>query len=214
MGDYLFTKGFEILCENRLGHALRIMSLHTHRMTCGMNREYGAWRDPALSITEYLRIVEEKTAALFVAACEIGAVLAGLPSALVEQLGEFGRDLGHSFQIIDDVFDYTGDPIEIGKPVGTDFRLGFATLPLIHAFEHGDPARAEAVARTFERGDVTEDEWESARAFVLESGGIEVARARAIEYGTKARERLSVLNGAEAAAPLYATVEFMISRGR
>jgi octaprenyl-diphosphate synthase len=62
MGDYLFTKGFEILCENRLGHALRIMSLHTHHMTCGMNREYGAWRDPSLTIEEYLRIVDEKTA--------------------------------------------------------------------------------------------------------------------------------------------------------
>ncbi len=214
MGDYLFTKGFEILCENGLARELRIMSLHTHRMTCGMNREFGAWKDAGLSIEEYLRIVDEKTAALFVAACEIGAALASLPETLVESLGDFGRDLGHAFQIIDDVFDYTGDPLEIGKPVGTDFRLGFATLPLIHAFEHGDAARAADVARVFERGDVTPQEWDEARAFVLQSGGIEVARARALAYAMSARERLSALNGAEAAAPLLATVEFMIARGR
>jgi octaprenyl-diphosphate synthase len=214
MGDYLFTKGFEILCEHRLVQALRLMSRHTYLMTCGMNREYGAWRDPSLTIEEYLRIVDEKTAALFVAACEIGGVLASLPNDLVQELGTFGRELGHAFQIVDDVFDYTGDPLEIGKPVGTDFRLGFATLPLLHAFEHGDKARAAEVARSFERGQITPEEWEMARAFVLESGGIEAARSRALAFAMSARERLAVLNGVEAAAPLYATVEFMIDRGR
>lgn len=214
MGDYLFTKGFEILCEHRLAHVLRIMSLHTHRMTCGMNREYAAWRNAELDEEEYLRIVEEKTAALFVAACEIGGVLASLPDALVAQLSAFGRDLGYAFQIIDDVFDFAGDPQEIGKPVGTDFRLGFATLPLIHSLVHGDPSWASRVSAAFTRGNVTDAEWEDARAFVLESGGVEAARARALAYALSARRRLAALNGSEGAAPLLATVEYMISRGR
>ncbi len=214
MGDYLFTKGFEILCEHRLAHVLRIMSLHTYRMTCGMNREYASWRNAALSEAEYLRIVEEKTAALFVAACEIGGVLAELPESLVAQLSAFGRDLGHAFQIIDDVFDFSGDPQEIGKPVGTDFRLGFATLPLLHAFAHGDKVRGARVAASFARGQVTDAEWEEARSFVIDSGGVEAARARALAYAVSARDRLAVLNGSEGAAPLHATVEYMIARGR
>lgn len=214
MGDYLFTKGFEILCERQLVHALRILSLHTYRMTCGMNREYAAWRNPKLTFEEYLRVVDEKTAALFVAACEIGGVLASLPEQVMAELSAYGRDLGHAFQIIDDIFDFTGDPSEIGKPVGTDFRLGFATLPLIHAFQEGKPAHAKSVAEVFARGNVTDAEWIKAREFVLESGGIEVARERALAFAFSARERLRILNGSKDVAPLLATAEYMIARGR
>jgi octaprenyl-diphosphate synthase len=214
MGDFLFTKGFEILCEHRLVHALRIMSLHTYRMTCGMNREYAAWRNPTITPADYLRIVDEKTAALFCAACEIGGVLASLEDGLIAQLSAFGRDLGHAFQIIDDIFDFSGDPLEIGKPVGTDFRLGFATLPLIHALENGNGRRATRVASIFKKKKVSDEEWEEARSFVLESGGVEAARERALSFALSARARLAVLNGSEGAAPLHATVEYMIARGR
>ncbi|HET9888009.1 MAG TPA: polyprenyl synthetase family protein, partial [bacterium] len=195
-------------------HALRIMSLHTYRMTCGMNREYAAWRNPTITAADYLRIVDEKTAALFCAACEIGGVLASLEDGLIAQLSAFGRDLGHAFQIIDDIFDFTGDPLEIGKPVGTDFRLGFATLPLIHALENGNGRKATRVASIFKKKKISDQEWEEARGFVLESGGVEAARERALSFALSARARLAVLNGSEGAAPLHATVEYMIARGR
>ena len=214
MGDYLFTKGFDLLREHGLDEALRILTMHTHRMTCGMNREYAGRRNAELPADEYFRIIEEKTGALFISSCEIGADLAGLPPELAEVVSGFGRDLGFAFQIIDDIFDFTGDPAEIGKPVGTDFRLGFATLPLIRAFESGDPDRAARVAEVFSRGEVTEEEWESVREFVLESGGVETARETALKFAYSARDRLAALNGAEEVAPLLATVEYMIARGR
>jgi octaprenyl-diphosphate synthase len=214
MGDYLFTKGFEILCEHRLGHTLRIMSAHTYEMTCGMNREYAAWRNPRISAEDYLCIVNEKTAALFAAACEIGGTLAQLPDSWMTALSAFGRDLGHAFQIIDDIFDFTGDPSDIGKPIGTDFRLGFATLPLIHALQRGDAARGSRIAEIFARSGVSDEEWAMARTFVAESDGIAAARESALAFATSARARLAVLNGSEGAAPLHATVEYMIARGR
>jgi octaprenyl-diphosphate synthase len=214
MGDYLFTSGFELLCEHRLHGALHVLVHHTYRMTRGMNREYAGRRNPELPVEEYLRIVDEKTGALFVSSCEIGALLAGRPEAEIVRLSGFGRDLGRAFQIVDDIFDYAGDPESIGKPVGTDFRLGFATLPLLYAWEQGDRATGRAVAECFARGSVTDAEWEAARAFVLESGGAERARERALEFGYAARDGLAFLNGHDGVAPLLATVDYMIARGR
>jgi octaprenyl-diphosphate synthase len=213
MGDYLFTKGFDILCQNGLPHVLHILTHHTHRMTCGMNREYAGRHNAELSVSEYSRIIEEKTGALFISSCEIGAVLARLSEEACATMSAFGRDLGFAFQIIDDIFDFTGDPAEIGKPVGTDFRLGFATLPLVLAFEHGDPVAAARVAECFTAGEITDPDWEMARDFVLESGGVEAARTSALEYAYAARDRLAFLNGSDAVAPLLATVEYMIARG-
>jgi octaprenyl-diphosphate synthase len=214
MGDHLFTTGFELLCEHRLHNALHILVHHTYRMTRGMNREYAGRRDLSLPIDEYLRIVDEKTGALFVSSCEIGALLAGLSEDAIARLSTFGHELGRAFQIIDDIFDYAGDPESIGKPVGTDFRLGFATLPLLYAWETGDPEHGRAVAASFARGDVTDGEWEQARQFVLESGGANRARETALLYACAARDRLAFLNGHEGVAPLLATVEYMIARGR
>lgn len=214
MGDYLFTKGFDLLCEHRLHDALHVLVNHVYRMTAGMNREYASRRRRDLTEKEYLRIIDEKTGALFVSSCEIGALLGGLEEAHCTQISQFGRDLGYAFQIIDDIFDFTGDPAEIGKPVGTDFRLGFATLPLIHAWQDGDAERGRAVAECFQRGNITDEEWELAQTFVLESGGVERARETALRHAYAARDRLFAFNGHEAVAPLLATVEYMIARGR
>jgi octaprenyl-diphosphate synthase len=213
MGDYLFTSGFELLREHGQMDELAVLTRQTHHMTCGMTREYAGRRDAELGRSAYFRIVSEKTGALFEASCEIGARLAGLAEESVTRLVSFGASLGLAFQIIDDVFDYAGDPEAIGKPVGTDFRLGFATLPLIEALRRGDPEEARAVREIFVRGDVTDAEWETCRSFVLRSGGIEVARAAALEHAHAARDRLAFLNGAAGVAPLMATVEFMIDRG-
>lgn len=214
MGDYLFTKGFDLLSEHGLHAALSLLTRHTLDMTAGMNREFAGRHRADLSEEEYLTIIREKTGALFVASCELGAVLGGLSEDAARTVSAFGRDLGLAFQIVDDIFDFTGSPTEIGKPTGQDFRLGFATLPFIHALERGDPDEAAAVARVFSRGDVTDDEWEEARQFVLGSGGVESARERALELAYAARDRLAAFNGAEAVSPLLATVEYVIARGR
>ncbi len=214
MGDYLFTIAFDLLCKNDLVPALGILAHHTHRMTCGMNREYASRNDADLTVEEYLRIIDGKTGALFVSSCEIGALLGGLSEEATTVVSEFGRDLGFAFQIIDDIFDFTGDPATIGKPVGTDFRLGFATLPLILSLQQGDADRAREVAEVFRRGDTTEEEWEAVRSFVVESGGIEAARERALTYAYSARDRLLSLGEPEGVAALLATVEYMIARGR
>lgn len=214
MGDYLFTKAFDLLCEHRLHHALHILVRHVYRMTCGMNREYAGRHRVDLPVKEYLRIIDEKTGALFMSSCEIGAVLGGLSEEHAREASQFGRDLGYAFQIIDDVFDFTGDPTEIGKPVGTDFRLGFATLPLLLALEGSHDPRRDRVVECFVEGRVSDEDWEEVRDFVVESGGIDRARETALEHAYAARDRLLAFNGHEGVAPLLATVEYMISRGR
>ncbi|MDP6528173.1 MAG: polyprenyl synthetase family protein [Gemmatimonadota bacterium] len=213
MGDYLFTRSYEILCEYRAYSAIGILSHHTHRMSCGMNREYAQRRNADLSAEDYFQVIDEKTAALFAASCEIGGTLADLPEESIAEFSRFGRDLGFAFQIIDDIFDFTGDPQEIGKPVGSDFRLGFATLPLIHALEQGAVDRAARVREFFLRGDPSDGEWDEVCAFVLETGGVEFARQKAVACAESARDRLAALDLGEVAAPLRATVEFVIARG-
>jgi octaprenyl-diphosphate synthase len=214
MGDWLFTKGFDLLCEHRLHDALHILVQHTHRMTTGMNRELASRHDAELPVDEYLRVIDEKTGALFVASCEIGALLGGLGEGESAGMSEFGRDLGYAFQIIDDIFDFTGDPSDLGKPVGTDFRLGFATLPLLYAWEEGDPAVGARVAEWFRGGALAAGQWEIVRDFVRDSGGIERARQDALAFAYSARDRLAALNGNDGVAPLLATVEYIIARGR
>jgi octaprenyl-diphosphate synthase len=214
MGDYLFTKGFDLLSEHGLYSALHVLTQHTHHMTCGMNREYASRYRADLTESEYLEIIGEKTGALFVAACEIGAVLGGLGPEAATSMSTFGRDLGIAFQIVDDIFDFTGNPTEIGKPTGTDFRLGFATLPLIYALERGDRKEAASVAACFSRGDNTDAEWAKARRFVTGSGGVEAARDRALEFAFAARDRLAAFDGSDDIGLLLATVEYVIARGR
>lgn len=214
MGDWLFTKAFDVLCEKRLHHALHILVQHTHRMTCGMNRELNARFDAELSLDDYRRVIDEKTGALFVASCEIGAVLSGMSTEAATEMSEFGRDLGYAFQIIDDIFDFTGDPADLGKPVGTDFRLGFATLPLLHAWETGDADTGRQIAEWFREGSLPDSEWETVQRFVTETGGVERAREEALGFAYSARDRLLAWNGNDAVAPLLATVEYVIARGR
>jgi octaprenyl-diphosphate synthase len=214
MGDYLFTKGFDLLSEHGIHAALTLLTRHTLDMTEGMNREFASRHRADLSEDEYLTIIRQKTGALFVASCEIGAVLGGLSEDAARDVSAFGRDLGLAFQIVDDVIDFTGSPAETGKPTGQDFRLGFATLPLVYAFERGDPERADRVAAVFSRGDVGDDEWEESRRFVLASGGVEAARERALELALAARERLAAFDGSDGVAPLLAAVEYVVARGR
>lgn len=214
MGDYLFTKGFEILSQRRLDRALGILSRHTHKMTRGMNRELASRYDPRIGEEEYLRIAEEKTGSLFMASCEIGAEVGNIPPESAELLSSFARTVGIAFQIVDDVLDFAADPAETGSPLGNDFRLGFATLPLIYALKDGDPSAAAEVAESFRQREITESSWERARDLVISSGAVEASRRRAGVFAQAARDHLSSLAGSNGLGPLYSIADFVVSRRR
>jgi octaprenyl-diphosphate synthase len=149
-------------------------------------------RDVSIGEETYIRVVRGKTAALFSAATEAGAVLAGAEPRVVEGLRTYGDALGIAFQIVDDLLDWEGGA-EIGKNRGDDFREGKVTLPIIRTLERAGEAERAFWARTVGRGEVREGDLEEAGALLRQSGALAAARAEAEGWAMRAREALRVL---------------------
>src|SRR6186713_1215579 len=137
VGDFLFTRSFELMVEDGSLKVLRILSRASSVIAEGEVNQLTAQRRVETSEDHYLDIISAKTAALFAAACRIAAVVAEREEAAEEHLDAYGRHLGIAFQLIDDAIDYASDAATMGKGVGDDFRDGKVTLPVILAYARG-----------------------------------------------------------------------------
>jgi len=131
VGDYLYSRAFEMMTSLDNMRVMQILSRATTVIAEGEVLQLLNMHDPDVTQDSYLRVIRSKTAKLFEAAAQLGALVAGANDAQIEAAGEYGRSLGTAFQLIDDVLDYAGDAAEIGKNVGDDLREGKPTLPLI-----------------------------------------------------------------------------------
>jgi octaprenyl-diphosphate synthase len=138
VGDFLFARSFTLMTETRDLRILDILSRASCVIAEGEVRQLAAIGKSDLALSEYMAIVEAKTAALFEAAARAGAYTATNDDAVADAMGEYGRRLGRAFQIVDDLLDYGGLTSVIGKAVGDDFREGKLTLPVIYAREAGN----------------------------------------------------------------------------
>jgi octaprenyl-diphosphate synthase len=152
-----------------------------------------AARNLATDEDVYLQVVRGKTAALFAAACEVGAVIAGRPEPEVEALRVYGDALGVSFQIVDDLLDYGGDAGKTGKNVGDDFRERKLTLPIIKAVALADRDERAFWARTIEKGDQRDGDLEHALALLRRHGTLAATREAALAWAARARAALAPL---------------------
>jgi octaprenyl-diphosphate synthase len=143
--------------------------------------------DLATSEARYLEVVTGKTAALFAAACEVGAVVADRPQSEAAALAEFGLHLGIAFQLVDDALDYTADQAVLGKTVGDDFREGKITLPVLLAYQAGNAGDRDFWHRTIEASDQNESDLDRALELIERSNAIRVTLERAREFATKAK---------------------------
>jgi octaprenyl-diphosphate synthase len=140
VGDFLFARSFTLMTETRDLRVLDILSRASCVIAEGEVRQLAAIGRVDLALSEYVAIVEAKTAALFEAAARAGALTANDDEVVADSMGEYGRRLGRAFQIIDDLLDYGGLTAVIGKSVGDDFREGKLTLPVLYAREAADAA--------------------------------------------------------------------------
>jgi octaprenyl-diphosphate synthase len=134
-------------------------------------------------------VVNRKTAVLMAAACQIGAILGGVSEAREEALTRFGENLGITFQVIDDILDFTGDARELGKPVANDLKEGRITLPVIHALAHAaedDRLRLKTLAQ-----DVDPDQTHEIQAILERCGSLDYARSRARDFTLAAQQNLA-----------------------
>lgn len=137
VGDFLFTKAFELMVLDGSLEVLQILSQAASTIAEGEVLQLSSSHDLTLDEETYLRIIGSKTACLFAAATEVGAVIAAADESTRTALSRFGYGLGMAFQLIDDCLDYTADQDKLGKAIGDDFREGKVTLPIIYAYQDG-----------------------------------------------------------------------------
>ena len=138
VGDFLFSRSFQLMVDVGSLEVLGILANASATIAEGEVRQLATVSRPETGIADYLRVIEGKTAALFAAACRIGAVIADRPREETEALEAYGMNLGMAFQLVDDVLDYAARQADLGKTVGDDFAEGKVTLPVILAFDRGD----------------------------------------------------------------------------
>lgn len=212
VGDFLFSRSFELMVEADSLAALKILSNASAVIAEGEVNQLTAVRRVDLHEDRYLDIIGAKTAALFAAACRIAAVVADRPQAEELALDAYGRNLGIAFQLVDDAMDYVSDASTMGKDAGDDFREGKMTLPVILAYARGDEA-----ARGFWRDAVsgrraTDADFAHAVELVRSSRAVEDTMARARHYGQRAIELLTPFADGAAKDAMVEAVEFAVAR--
>ncbi|HEY0414312.1 MAG TPA: polyprenyl synthetase family protein [Allosphingosinicella sp.] len=212
VGDFLFSRAFELMVEDGSLRALRILSRASAIIAEGEVDQLTAQRRVETGEDHYLAIISAKTAALFAAACRIAAVVAERDERVEEALDCYGRNLGIAFQLIDDAIDYASDAETMGKGVGDDFRDGKVTLPVILAFARGSEGDRRFWREAIEEGRNSDEDLAHATRLLRESKALDDTMARARTYGQRAIDALGPFPGGSARAALTEAVEFAISR--
>lgn len=212
VGDFLFSRAFELMVEDGSLRVLRILSRASAVIAEGEVAQLTAQRDVTTTEGRYLDIISAKTAALFAAACQIAAVVAERDEAVEQALASYGRDLGIAFQLVDDAIDYVSDAQTMGKNAGDDFRDGKITLPVILAYARGTEDAREFWRRAMSGRAAGEAELARAGDLLRSTGAVADTLARARQYGQRAKDVLAAFANGPARAALAETVEFAIHR--
>ncbi len=212
VGDFLFARAFELMVETGRMRALEILARASRIIAEGEVLQMSRAHDLDLDQATYLEIITAKTAALFAAAAEAGAVSAGASEARAQALHDYGHNLGLAFQLTDDALDYDGATEMLGKNAGDDFREGKATLPLILAAERAPANDRAFFERSVGRGEQTPDDFRRAREFILACGALDATLALAADYAARAKRALSGFAVSEWRDGLEALADFAVSR--
>ena len=191
VGDFLFARAFELMVEAGSMQALEILARASRVIAEGEVLQLTRAHDLNLSQDLYLEIIKAKTAELFAAAAEAGAVSAGASPERCAALRRFGQDLGLAFQLVDDALDYSGEAATLGKNAGDDFREGKATLPLLLTIARTGAAEKPFWDRTVGRREQTDEDFERARGLVASTGADAATLALAGDYAATAKAQLA-----------------------
>jgi octaprenyl-diphosphate synthase len=211
VGDFLFSRSFQLMVEDGSLEVLRILSNASAVIAEGEVLQLMNVGDISLTEDKYYEVIGAKTAALFTAACEVGAVVADRPEKEVKALADYGTNLGIAFQLIDDALDYSAEQAALGKTIGDDFREGKVTLPVLLANQKGTPDEQNFWKRVIEDTQ-TKLDLEKALELIEKYGTIADTFAAARKYGTAAKNALSIFNDSPEKSALIDAVDFAIDR--
>jgi len=184
VGDFLYSRAFQMMVDASSMRVMQVLSDATNVIAEGEVLQLMNMHDASLDEEGYLRVIRSKTAKLFEASARLGAILAGSDASTEAACADYGQALGTAFQVIDDVLDYDGNAIEMGKNLGDDLREGKATLPLILAMQRGSATQSKTVREAIESGSV--DKLTEIVSIVRETGALDGTRAAAAAEAQRA----------------------------
>ena len=209
VGDFLYSRAFQLLV--RIGDlaVMRVMADTTNTISEGEVQQLLNAGNPDLDAAAYHQVIRKKTAVLFQAAAETGALISAATAAQTAALRDYGLHLGIAYQLIDDVLDYRGDAAQLGKNLGDDLAEGKMTLPLIQALQTAPAADAQLIRAAIDRrqGDLP-----AIVAIITATGALDFTQDLARDHAARARAALAVVPDSPARTALLELAEFSVQR--
>ncbi len=212
VGDFIYSRAFQVLVQIGDMRVMAIMADTTNKIAEGEVLQLISKSTPSSSEEIYMKVIHNKTAILFQAAAQCGAILSGASDNVQKSLGAYGLHLGMAFQLIDDLLDYDGDVGELGKNVGDDLAEGKPTLPLIHTIAHANKSDAELILHCLKSESVSKEDTSTIINLVKSSGALEYTRAIAAKKTQLAVQCLDALPASKYKDGLRDLVEFSLNR--
>lgn len=212
VGDFIYSRAFQILVQIGDMRIMEIIADTTNKIAEGEVLQLIAKSNPNSSEADYMRVIENKTAILFQAAAQSGAILAGADSAAEDSLKRYGRHLGIAFQLVDDVLDYAGDTAELGKNVGDDLAEGKPTLPLIYTMDNGSEATKQLIKQALLAEELEQNMLQDVIEIVGNSGALDYTRKLALQEADAARQCMDQLPESQYRSTMLELVDFAIER--
>ncbi len=210
VGDFIYTRAFQLMVQLGNIELLAHMAETTNTIAAGEVLQLMHAGNPDTSTEQYEEIIRRKTAVLFAAACHGAALLSGCSAQKSGILRDFGLNLGMTYQLADDLLDYTGDPSQTGKNVGDDLNEGKVTLPLIHAMRQGNKSERTRVAEVLQQKNGAA--FDEIMEIVKRTGGIEATKATAGHHQQLALDALDSLPRTKAVGGLKSIVKQAVDR--
>jgi octaprenyl-diphosphate synthase len=212
VGDFMLGQAFRMMVAAESLKALDVLSNAAAIIAEGEVMQLANLQNIDITEDNYLRVVEAKTAALFAAAIEVGAIVSGSPKNIVDALQSYGRNLGVAFQLIDDALDYGNQNNSLGKNYGDDFREGKITLPVIMAFRRGDEVERVFWSRVIKSPSDSKADLDQAIQYLQKTRAIDETLDRAAHYGHRAKDALALFPDSDLKQQLLELVDFCIGR--
>jgi octaprenyl-diphosphate synthase len=209
-GDFLYSRSFQMMVDVGRMEVMRVLADTTNAIAEGEVLQLMNCGDPDVTEARYLRVIELKTARLFQAAAQLGAIAADCGEKAQQHMARYGHELGMAFQIEDDLLDYRASPEESGKNLGTDLAEGKPTLPLIHALKHGTKAQQELIRAALREGRI--ERLKEVLAAVESTGGLAYSSALAARHAEAAIAALGDLPDSPCKDALIGIARFATQR--
>ena len=214
LGDYLYIKSMALALTYDTLEIVRLLCDVTLRMIEGELFQLTKNGDADITEDQHFDIIRRKTAYLFGGCAQIGGLLGKVSKEREEALQEYGFNLGIAFQLVDDLLDFTGDALALGKPIGADLREGKMTLPLIHLLQQDDEAGGRIVREIIASRSTSEEQWDDLLGILNQHRSIDYAYRRALEYAERAKKPLSAFPPSSERDALIALPDYVLSRDR